>query len=146
MSHLSAYFLRRFLQDRRGVAAIEFAMLAPVFLLILFGMTAYGVYFGASHSVQQIAADAARTAVAGLSQAERQAMVASFVNRNAGTYPFIEAGKVSVETRHSAADGSRFTVQVSYDAASLPVWSLFPGLSLPGQTISRTSTVRIGGL
>ena len=35
-------------------------MLAPLFILLLLGMVAYGIYFGASHSVQQIAADAAR--------------------------------------------------------------------------------------
>ena len=45
-------------------------MLAPIFVLLLPGMVAYGIYFGASHSVKQIAADAARTAIAGLNQTE----------------------------------------------------------------------------
>jgi Flp pilus assembly protein TadG len=49
-------------------------MLAPLFILLLLGMVAYGIYFGASHSVQQIAADGARTAIAGLNQTERQAL------------------------------------------------------------------------
>ncbi|RVD33089.1 pilus assembly protein, partial [Mesorhizobium sp. M4A.F.Ca.ET.020.02.1.1] len=58
----------RFRADAVGTTAVEFAMLAPLFILLLLGMVAYGIYFGASHSVQQIAADAARTAIAGLNQ------------------------------------------------------------------------------
>jgi len=49
----------RFRADAAGTSAVEFAMLAPIFVLLLPGMVAYGIYFGASHSVQQIAADAA---------------------------------------------------------------------------------------
>ncbi|TIM19494.1 MAG: pilus assembly protein, partial [Mesorhizobium sp.] len=49
-------------REQSGTSAIEFALLAPIFILLLLGMVAYGIYFGASHSVQQIAADAARTA------------------------------------------------------------------------------------
>jgi Flp pilus assembly protein TadG len=50
----------RFRADTAGTSAVEFAMLAPLFILLLLGMVAYGIYFGASHWVQQIAADAAR--------------------------------------------------------------------------------------
>lgn len=138
--------LRRFPGARHGTAAVEFALLSPALLLLLFAMIAYGIYFGASHSVQQISADAARTAIAGLSQDERRTLVAGFVSRNAGAYPFIEPRSLEVEARDSAADGSQFVVQVRYDASSLPIWRLLKGLSLPGQTIVRTSTIRIGGL
>lgn len=136
----------RLLRARGGTAAVEFALLSPALLLLLFAMIAYGIYFGASHSVQQISADAARTAVAGLSQAERQALVAGFVSRNAGGYPFINLRGLQVEARDSTADGSQFTVQVRYDASNLPIWNLMKGLSLPGQTIVRSYTIRIGGL
>jgi Flp pilus assembly protein TadG len=49
-----------------GASAVEFAIIAPVFILMIVGMLAYGIYFGAANSVQQIAADAARTSIAGL--------------------------------------------------------------------------------
>ncbi|KQZ94391.1 hypothetical protein ASD64_04585 [Mesorhizobium sp. Root157] len=109
-------------------------------------MVAYGIYFGASHSIQQLAADAARTAIAGLSAPEREALVIDFVDRNAGGYPFVDANKLVVEARDSTNDGSQFVVSISYDASNLPIWGLFNGLAMPGTTIERASTIRLGGL
>ncbi|TKB30109.1 MAG: pilus assembly protein, partial [Mesorhizobium sp.] len=80
----------RLIGEESGTSAVEFALLSPVFILLLLGMVAYGIYFGASNSLQQIAADAARTAIAGLNQTERQALVASFVKNNASGYPFVD--------------------------------------------------------
>jgi Flp pilus assembly protein TadG len=136
----------RFRNDGAATSAIEFAMLAPIFILLLLGMVAYGIYFGASHSVQQIAADAARTALSGLDQAERQSLVTAFVQRNAAGYPFIDPGKISVTAQDSTADADQFVVAVQYDARDLPIWNLLSGLPLPGTTIAKRSTIRIGGL
>ena len=138
--------LIRFSSDGAATSAIEFAMLAPIFVLMILGMSAYGIYFGASHSVQQIAADAARTAISGLDQSERQLLVTAFVQRNAHGYPFIDPAKLSVTARDSAADTDQFVVAVRYDARGLPIWNLLSDLPLPGTTITRSSTIRIGGL
>lgn len=73
---------RRFQTDTSATSAVEFALLSPIFILLLLGMVAYGVYFGAANSIQQIAADAARTAISGLNQTERQTLVASFLANN----------------------------------------------------------------
>ena len=81
---------RAFRTDTSGTSAVEFALLSPLFILLLLGMVAYGIYFGAANSIQQIAADAARTAIAGLNQTERQTLVASFLTNNAGGYPFVD--------------------------------------------------------
>lgn len=136
----------RFKHETSGTTAIEFAMLAPLFILLLLGMVAYGIYFGASHSVQQIAADAARTAISGLDQEERQSLVDGFVHRNAGGYPFIDLQSLTVSARDSSADASQFVVSVRYDARSLPIWNLLGDLPLPAMTIARQSTIRVGGL
>ncbi len=55
-----------FKRNKSGTAAVEFAILAPVFLLILMGMIAFGLYLGVANAVQQLAADATRTALAGI--------------------------------------------------------------------------------
>lgn len=136
----------RFRHDAKGTSAVEFAMLAPIFIVFLLGIVAYGIYFGASHSVQQIAADAARTAIAGLNQTERQALVSDFIAHDVAGYPFVDPNKLTVNAQDSAADGSQFIVSVSYDAHNLPIWSLFPKLPLPGTTILRQSTIRVGGI
>lgn len=133
-------------RDRSGTSAIEFALLAPLFLLLLFGMVAYGIYFGASHSVQQIAADAARTAIAGLNETERNRLAAGFIDRNAGGYPFVDPRHMVVDTYGSAQDANQFVVAIRYDARTLPIWNLLERLPLPGMTIARQSTIRIGGI
>ena len=138
--------LRAFGPDATAATAVEFAMLAPLFILLMLGMVAYGIYFGASHSVQQIAADAARTAIAGENAGERNTLVAAFVAANAGSYPFVDASKLTVEARDSSADPNQFDVSVRYDACDLPIWNLLAGLPMPDVTISRTSTIRMGGL
>jgi len=136
----------RFRADAKGTSAIEFAMLAPLFILLLLGIVAYGIYFGASHSVQQIAADAARTAIAGLNQTERQALVTDFIAHDVAGYPFVNPSKLTVNAKDSAIDGSQFVVSVSYDAKDLPIWNLFQSLPMPPVTIQRQSTIRVGGI
>ena len=135
-----------FVKNISGTSAVEFALLAPLFFLLLLGMVAYGIYFGASHSVQQIAADAARTAIAGLDQAERQQLATTFITRHAGGYPFVDPSKLVVEIRDNTADGRQFVVKIRYDARNLPIWNLFDRLPLPDTTITRNSTIRIGGI
>ena len=129
-----------------ATSAIEFAILSPLFIFLLMGMIAYGIYFGASHSIQQIAADAARTAIAGLDETERRLLAESYVEANADGYPFIERTKLTVSTHDSASDGSQFVVLLRYDARDLPIWALFRDLPLPGAIIERRSTIRVGGI
>lgn len=128
-----------------GAAAVEFAILTPVFLLMLFGMLAYGIYFGAAHSVQQLAADAARTSIAGLTPSERDTLVAGFIARNAGDYVLIDPGRLSVAIGDKPDDPDQYRVTVSYDASALPIWNLDVPLPVPGRTISFSSVVRRGG-
>lgn len=139
-------FFKGFGSCRRATSAVEFALLAPLFIFLLLGMVAYGIYFGASHSLQQISADAARTAIAGLDATERQDLVSQFITANASGYPFIDPVKLTVAADDSAADANQFVVSVTYDARDLPIWNLFRTLPLPNTTISRRSTIRIGGL
>jgi len=129
-----------------GTSAVEFAIVAPLFIFLTLGMIAYGIYFGAAHSVQQIAADAARTAIAGLNETERQTLARHFIDTNGGGYVFIEADKLEVEVADNPNDGQQFVVSVQYDAGNLPIWRFLDNLPLPGKTISRSSTIRIGGI
>src|SRR3954467_4806950 len=46
----------------RGASAVEFALVSPLLLTLLFGAIDYGLYFADAMSVQQNVADAARNA------------------------------------------------------------------------------------
>lgn len=134
-----------FLRSRNGAAAVEFALVAPIFILLFMGMIAYGIYFGAMHSLQQLAADAARISIAGLDVGERERLVTRFLDTHTNGYVFLDRDKLQIEIGDSA-DGTHFTVTLSYDAGDLPIWGLLDRLPLPGEIISRSSTIRIGGI
>jgi Flp pilus assembly protein TadG len=136
---------RRFLSNAKGVAAVEFALVAPVFLVMLLGILYYGIYFGAVSSVQELTADAARASVAGINQAERQTIVANYVKDSSADYLLLRDSTIAVEAAAFPGDPTRYTVTLSTDATDLPLQtglSLFP---LPSKTIKRTAVVRIGG-
>lgn len=134
------------IRDQRGTAAIEFAILTPVYLLMLTGMLAYGIYFGAAHALQQLAADAARTAIAGLDEAERDQLVADFLSRNAAAYMLIDPDRLTHAIGDSATDPNQYVVRLTYDATNLPIWNLYPPLPLPSSTLVYGATIRRGGI
>ena len=133
-------------RDNSGTSAVEFAILTPVFLLLLTGMLAYGIYFTAAHSLQQLAADAARTAIAGLSQPERNMLVTDFLDANAESYALIDSDRLSVSIGDKPGDPDHYRVTLTYDASDLPIWHLYLPLPLPSQEIAYTSTIRRGGI
>ncbi len=134
-----------FSRNKAGTAAVEFAILAPVFLLLLMGVIAFGIYLGAANAVQQLAADATRTALAGIDATERQTLAATYIQKNAAKYSLINPAQIQTTIDNAASDPSQFTVTISYNAANLPIWNLMTGLPLPGKTITRASTIRLGG-
>ncbi len=81
--------LPRWLRDRSGVAAIEFAIVGPLFFMVLLGVLIFAIYFGTVHSVQQIAAEAARATVQGLTETERNELAQNHVKSIVAQYPLI---------------------------------------------------------
>lgn len=51
------------MRDSHGVAAIEFALLVPIFLIMLFGVFHAGIYLQNYNAVQSLASDGARYAM-----------------------------------------------------------------------------------
>ncbi|WP_127145072.1 TadE/TadG family type IV pilus assembly protein [Pelagibacterium montanilacus] len=135
-----------FARDRAASSAVEFALLMPVYLMLVLGALAYGIYFGATHSVQQLAADAARAAVAGLGAEERAMLADGFVATNARSYLWLDPDRLEVVPEPSPFDPGQYHVTVRYDASALPIWNIYPPLPLPSSTIAHRSTIRNGGL
>ena len=130
---------------RSGGSAVEFAIVAPVLFLTLFSLIAYGIYLAATHSVQQIAADAARTAVAGLNEAERERLVSDFLSRSTMQHALLEKKNFTMSVKEDPNNPNQFTVSVDYDASHLPIFALY-SYAMPDPHIRRFSTMRIGGI
>jgi Flp pilus assembly protein TadG len=128
-----------------GAAAVEMAIVFPLFLTVVLGILSYGIYFGAAHSTQQLAADAARASIAGLDAQERAALANGFVHDNAANYPLLWPQKVQSKAEPSATSANDFIVTVTYDASNLPIWGLGHFVPLPTETIERVAVVRRGG-
>jgi Flp pilus assembly protein TadG len=60
--------LRRLRRDRKGSAAIEFALVAPVFIALLFAILETGIMFLAGQVLETVAQDSARIILTGKAQ------------------------------------------------------------------------------
>lgn len=132
-------------RSQSGTSAIEFAIVAPVLLFMMFGVCAYGIFFGAVHSVQHLASNSARAALAGLDLSERQALVDQHVNAALRQGGLLQREALEVEVVPVEDEASFLRVTVAFDASELPIWNLYPGLPLPEKTIRREAVIRNGG-
>ena len=60
--------LRRFRRNRRGSAAVEFALVAPIFFALLFAILETGIVFFAGQVLESVTQDSARTIMTGQTQ------------------------------------------------------------------------------
>ncbi len=137
--------VNRIAKCRRAVAAVEFALIFPVFVALLFGIIIYGSYFAVVHSVQQLAAEAARSSIGGLSDSERSTLAQNYVTANASSYPLIAAKHLTVDAAPSPRDANIFVVTVDYDASGM-FFNLLPHfVPAPPPNIVRTAVIPRGG-
>lgn len=136
--------MKQLLRRTDGTAALEFALISPLFIMIVLSAIAYGIYLSAAHSLQQMAADAARNAVAGLDTSERVARANQSIEKATIDATFLKRDRMAINLIEDPQDSSRFVVRLSYDARDLPIWQLY-AFALPDPTITRTASVRFGG-
>lgn len=131
---------RSWISDRTGSAAVEFAIVGPVFVLMLAAMVVYGGWFWLAQSVQTTASEAARAAVAGLDESERESLAQAVAARVGGAG--LEPQRLRLAVR---AEGDILTVDAAYDASDHPVMMLKGLLPSPPATIHRSAVIRAGG-
>lgn len=115
--------------DRRGATAVEFALLAPVFLLLLCGMIEIGRMLWAKQVLTEVAYGAARCASLE-GQCKTAADIRSFAtSRAAGWGLKLDPQQVGY-TAITLCDGNAGNAQVTlrYALAS-PIAGLVPGLA-----------------
>lgn len=134
--------LLSFSRARRGNAAVEFALIGPLFFFLLVGMVVYGGWFWMAQGVQNLAAEGARAAIAGLDADERVRLARGSVADSLQDDALLSADAVQVAVQ---TDAAAIRVVVTYDASTHPLMALAGLVPTPPQTIERRAVVRTGG-
>lgn len=129
--------------DRCGATAVEFALVSPILVVLLFGLVGFGAIISVDNGLQQLVAEAARASVAGLSDAERAQLAQASLTANAKSYPFIDPTRINLVTSDPTA--SSFQVTVRYDMSGLFAYRMLAGLPLPSPAVARSAVVQRGG-
>ena len=127
---------------REGSAAIEFALLGPILVMLLAAMVVYGGWFWLAQSVQTLATESARAALGGLDDAERRQLATAFVTREAARGSGLDPALITTTV---TSDAEAVRVRIAYDAHAHPILLLAGPLPKPPTLIQRGAGVRTGG-
>jgi Flp pilus assembly protein TadG len=132
--------MRLLIADRRGVAAVEFALAAPMLITAMLGLFELGSLFSAQEVLAYAVARAARYAAVSSTSATSAGISAAVTTAAAPVIPnCAETCAVSVSYFPSYQVGGQVTVSVTY------AWSPLPGEPAIGTltlSSSMTSTVQ----
>lgn len=130
----------------QGNSAVEFALLVPILLVVFAAIMVFGIYLGASHNLRQLASDAARASIAGVSDQERGQLARQRVDSALNQGAMFKPGTVDVQVGPDPADATVYTVTLSFDARSLGFSGLSGLVPMPPDLLRSTVSVRRGGL
>lgn len=128
-----------------GSTAVEFALTFPCLILMLLACVGYGVAVATLHSVQELAAEAARASIPGLSSQDRETLARTFIARNIAAYPLLDATTTAVAVNDGAAPDYAFSVAVTVDLTNSFIYQFRGLLPLPAPKLTRAAVVRRGG-
>lgn len=145
LSPIHASLFRRSIGCRRGTAAVEFALVVPVFLCLVFGIVSLGAYLTVVHGVQQLAAEAARVAVAGLDDGERDRLARGYLSGNIAYYPLLSPARLTVDRCATDAASGVFSLTLRYDLSDMFIFSLPAFAPAPPRAVVRSAAIQRGG-
>lgn len=131
---------RGLLKSCSGAAAVELVLVAPIFILLVFGMIIYGSWFSLAQSVQTLATESARASIGGLDQVERQSLALAYLEAQIGPSG-LDADQVvqTVDVTDSVT-----TVTIRLDVSEHPVMAFSQIIPSPPQIIERSAVVLSG--
>ncbi|MBO9580453.1 MAG: pilus assembly protein [Sphingobium sp.] len=136
---------RHVLACRRGMAALEFALLAPALLMLAFAIIVYSIYFAAQMGIRHAASEAARAAMAGLGSTERATLATTRAQQVLQSYGRLLSANGASPIVTTSTDGvGSFKVQISYNMSSSPIMRYAGFIPLPASTITANAVVTNG--
>lgn len=136
-------FARRQRNDR-GAAAVEFALILPIFLMLLFGIIDFGYMINRGSMINNAARDAAREASLGQSEADVIAVAEQSVQGLPGVTVSVGCslpdGSLCGSYASDAVSNGTARVTINYQHEMLtPIGIFFPG----GFDLTRQAEMRI---
>ena len=136
----------RLVQSAEGAAAVEFAIVMPLFLMMVIGVVVFGIYFAGLIAVTNAAAEGARASVAGLTTTERQTLATTAATTAFASYaPFLTQSYMTVQAQESTANPGQFQVAVSYDFSHYGITAFTSWVPIPVTRPSVTVSVADAG-
>ena len=135
-------YFRRFRDHDSGTSAVEFALISPIFIVLLLGIICFSAVLSTYNAVQQIAAEAARAALPGLSAAEQSQLAQNYVTSVIGNYGLLDPSKLTVST---SAQATTFTVTATYNMSGSFFMTLGGFLVTASPLIIRSAAIQTGG-
>ena len=127
---------------RDGSAAIEFALVGPLMVLMLVDMVVYGGWMWLAQSVQTLATESARAAVGGLDAAERIDLARAFIAAEAEDGAGLPHDHLVVTVE---SDEQAIRVHIAFDASDHWIMTMAGLVPAPPAVIRRMAIVRTGG-
>ncbi|WP_370248745.1 TadE/TadG family type IV pilus assembly protein [Nocardioides sp.] len=148
----------RHAREDRGAAALEFALIAPILLLLVFGIISFGFMLSFRQNLSQAAAEGARAAAVQLSDTTRTSAATAAITSALDTAGLTcsggnllkgskDVGDCTVSAAAACSTGSTercVTVRLVYNYRANPLIPSVPLVdrTLPA-TLSYSSTVRV---
>jgi hypothetical protein len=146
---------RRLRRDQRGVALLEFAIVAPIFFFILYALVVFGMALALKQSVTNAAAEGARATIGVKDDPlttgvdERIVFAENVVKQrlswlSASQLSYVDFTGTQIVTNCGATSGTCIRVKVSYpykDHSLVPLAPIVGGLT--PQTVGSTAEVQI---
>lgn len=129
------------IKEQKGASAVEFAILLPVLILILFGTVEFGLLLYNQQVITNASREGARTGIVAqtprVSDTEIETVVLNYCGTNLVTFGASVSPSVNV-SRGGSMFGDDLTVTVSFNYTFLVLSSLgFDPRQLVGQTLMK---------
>lgn len=123
-----------------GSAAVEMALVAPLFIALVLGMVVYGTWFSLAQSVQSLATESARASIGGLDAAERRSLALAYI---AAQTPSSGLDATDLDpTVDVSTSVTRVTIRLNI--ADHPIMALCQFIPSPPTAIERSAVILAG--
>jgi Flp pilus assembly protein TadG len=143
LKHYSEALARKLAVSQSGAAVVEFALLGPLFLMLLFGMFQVGIYLQNFNAVQSLASDSARYVMVEYQKSNEltDEQIRSVILGQATNSPYLlDTNRLNITVDSTGASriagATEIDVEVRYELSEF-----IPGVELPLSVIEYSRSV-----